>query len=89
MILKQLQTDKYSDEVIIEVLNNKENPVVISFISPFDKNHVTVPVWTYFFEQKFYVFTGANSLKIKAIKSGLTNFSIVIVDNNSFPVVFS
>lgn len=89
MTLKLLTTDKYSDEVIKNLLNSNENPVVISFIAPVDKNLVTIPVWTIFFDQKFYIFTGAKSLKIKAIKNGLTNFSLAIVDKKSFPDVYS
>ena len=90
MQLPNLPTNKFKEQDIIDLVNSNNNPVSISFNSPYDDNLIiTVPVWTYFFNEKFYVFTGENSLKVKAIKKGLTNFSLIIIDKNSFPVVYS
>lgn len=82
--------NKYSKEMIDDFIKKNENPVIISFYSPKKKETIiTVPVWTFYFNQKFYIFTGEKSLKVKAIKLGLNNFSIIIVDKNSFPDVYS
>lgn len=81
---------KYSKELIDDFISRNENPVIISFNSPLDKNSIiTVPVWTFYYDQKFYFFTEKKSLKVEAIKSGLNNFSLIIVDKNSFPDVYS
>ena len=81
---------KYSENDIKNFISRKEHPVLISFNSPSEENQIiTVPVWTYFFEEKFYIFTGDKSLKVKAIKKGLHNFGLIIVDKNSFPDVYS
>ena len=83
------QNTKYSSEAIYQLINNNQNPVLISFISPNPPNNlITIPVWTYFYEDKFYSFTGKNSLKVKAIKKGMNNFSLIVVDKNSFPDVY-
>ena len=90
MTFSNLNLDKYSDQAINDLVTSNENPVLISFLSPIVKNLViTIPVWTYAFKDKFYIFTGKNSLKVKAIKKGLNYFSLIIVDKNSFPDVYS
>ena len=90
MTFSYVKSDKYSDQVINDLINSNENPVLISFLSPIKDNMIiTVPVWTFSFEDKFYIFTGKNSLKVKAIQKGFHSFNIIIVDKNSFPDVYS
>ena len=90
MHIPNLPTKKYKEQDILDLVNSNNNPVSISFNSPYGDNLIiTVPIWTYFFNGNFYLFTGKNSLKVKAIKKGLTNFSLIIIDKNSFPDVYS
>lgn len=90
MIIENLPMNKYKDQDIIDFVNSKNNPVTISFTSPYvDNMIITVPVWTYLDNGKFYLFTGKNSFKVRAIKKGLTNFSLLIIDKDSFPDVYS
>ncbi|MHA2363243.1 MAG: hypothetical protein ACXAC7_04750 [Candidatus Hodarchaeales archaeon] len=84
-----LHKHKYDEKDIDSFIEDNTNPVLISFMSPKNQLLVTIPVWTIYQDSKFYVFTGKKSLKVRAIKSGNQNFSITIVDKNSFPDVYS
>lgn len=88
MNFKNLKTSSYKEEYVAALLESNSNPVLISFLSSAN-DVITVPVWTYFYQGKFYLFTGIKSLKVKSIKQGFDRFSLIVVDKNSFPDVYS
>jgi len=77
--------NKYDPSQIQQLLDNSNNPVTLSYISVATKNPVSVPVWTFCFENKFYIFAGKKSKKVQAIEAGNNNISLVIINKEFYP----
>lgn len=82
-ISKQLK--KYDESQIKNLLGNSENPVTISYISKFSNDLVTIPIWTYFFESKYYCFASRKSKKVQSIEIGNTDVSLLIINRQYYP----
>ena len=82
-----LNQTKYSDDQILSITQSNQNPVTISYISPTSNMMTAVPIWIKYFKEKFFMFTGKQSPKVKAIQAGNTNFGMIIINRTSFPVV--
>lgn len=77
--------NKYDPSQIQQLLDDSNNPVTLSYISIATKNPVSVPVWTYYFENKFYIFAGKKSKKAQAIEAGNIDVSLLIISQKFYP----
>ena len=75
-------------ELLNYLLNTNTHPIVISF-TDIHGNLISTPVWSYYHQDDgyFYMFTSKNSMKVRAIEQGNTEFGLIIINKNSFPVV--
>lgn len=71
-----------------DLILKNSNPSVFTYISIKSGYPITIPVWTYHFDNKFYIFTGENSQKAKTIRKGNTQVNLTVINNNSFPAVY-
>ena len=83
LILEQLM--KYNIVEIKNLVKKSKNPVTLTFLSKSTNKPVTLPIWTYFFDNKFYCFTGGKSKKVQAIKSGNKDVSLLIINRKYYP----
>lgn len=81
----QEQLKKYDVVQIENLLRGSKNPVTLTYLSKVKNIPVTVPIWTFFYENKFYCFTGGKSKKVQAIRSGNTAVSLLIIDRKFYP----
>ena len=68
-----------------EFINDINNVITYSFTHPSSKRIVSVPVWAYKHDNKFYIFGGRKSLKCKSIDAGYNKVSLVVVNNKQYP----
>jgi hypothetical protein len=80
-----IQIKNYSKESILKLIKGSENPVTFTFITKSSNKPITIPIWTFFHENKFYCFAGGKSKKVQSIKSGNTDVSLLIINRNFFP----
>ncbi len=74
-----------SDQEIINYLNQRENVITISFISPYSGIPHMCPVWGVFFNGRFFFQAEDYSTKIKFIKNGNEKIGISVIDPHQFP----
>ncbi len=74
-----------SDQEIIDYLNQRENIITISFVSPYSGIPHMCPVWGIFFNGRFIFQAEDYSTKIKSIKSGNEKIGISVIDPHQFP----
>lgn len=73
-----------SDEEIIEYLNQRENIITVSFISPYSGIPHMCPIWGIFFNGRFFFQTEDYLSKVKSIENGY-KIGVSIVDPQQFP----
>ena len=83
MVIIKSPLQKFSLEEIQEVLENRSNPNVFTFLS--GDNPVTIPIWTLYHNQKFYIFANKTSQKVKSIEMGNTKVALNIISNDNYP----
>lgn len=81
----QDQLKRYDMDQIRNLLRQSENPVALTYLSKSANNLVTIPIWTYFYGDKFFCFAGGKSKKVQAIKSGNTSVSLLIINRKFYP----
>ncbi|MHA2101321.1 MAG: hypothetical protein ACW99A_21905 [Candidatus Kariarchaeaceae archaeon] len=64
---------------------DKDNPVSLTYLSKTDNKPITIPIWTLFYENKFFCFASRNSKKVLAIESGNSEVSLLIINKQLFP----
>jgi hypothetical protein len=74
-----------SDEEIIKYINQRENIITISFISPHTGIPHMCPVWGIFLDDRFIFQSEDYSVKIKAMKKGNEKIGVSIIDPQLFP----
>ena len=79
------QVRNYSKESILDLISNQENPVSLTFISISSNKPISIPIWTYFHEDKFYCFASGSSKKVQSIKTGNNIISLLIINKNFYP----
>jgi nitroimidazol reductase NimA-like FMN-containing flavoprotein (pyridoxamine 5'-phosphate oxidase superfamily) len=80
-----LKLNNFSEDQIKEVLSNTSNPITLSYISKYQNKPITVPIWTYIHDNKFYIFTSKKSKKVQSIESGNVDVSILIINKEFYP----
>jgi hypothetical protein len=85
MEIIQEQIKKHNTIEIQNLLKKSRNPVALTYLSKSNNKPVTLPIWTYFYNNKFYCFAGGKSKKVKAIKSGNTEISLLIINREYYP----
>ncbi|MFW9778212.1 MAG: hypothetical protein ACFFE8_05095 [Candidatus Heimdallarchaeota archaeon] len=81
----QEQLKKYNIQQIQRLLGGSENPVTLTYLSKVRKLPISVPIWTFFYENKFYCFAGNKSKKVQAIRSGNTDVFLLIINRKAYP----
>ncbi len=76
---------KIRDEEIINYINQRENVITISWVSPYTGILHSCPVWGIFFDGRFYFQTEDYLAKTKAIKKGYNQIGITIINPQQFP----
>lgn len=69
-----------------DLLYSNLHPVVLSFID-LKGSIVSTPVWTYFHNNHFYFFSSKKSMKVRTVENGNTEFSVLLIRRDSYPVV--
>ncbi|MHA1990138.1 MAG: hypothetical protein ACW981_01315 [Candidatus Hodarchaeales archaeon] len=79
------QIKNYPKNSALELIEIPENPVAYTFITETSNKPITIPIWTFFYQNKFYCFAGDKSKKVQSIKSGNTDVSLLIINKSFFP----
>ena len=66
------------------MLNSPNTPTLFSYES--SQGPVGLPVWTYFHDEKFYIFSGKTSKKVQAIESGKNKVSLIFLNLDGYPM---
>jgi hypothetical protein len=74
-----------SDKEIIDYINQRENIITISFISPYSDIPHMCPVWGIFHDGKFIFQTDDYSAKVKAIEKGNHKIGVSIANPKQYP----
>ena len=76
-----------SNEEVLEYINSGEmHPTVLSFVDPNTQFHHLLPVWTIFYNEKFYFSTDDFTKKYKVIEKQPTKIGLSIMDRDSYPI---
>lgn len=70
-------------EETLNVIENADNPTVLTFIS--EDTPITIPIWTMYKDEKFYIFASKTSNKVKSIENGSTKVALNIINNDYYP----
>ncbi|MCY3411135.1 MAG: hypothetical protein INQ03_05795 [Candidatus Heimdallarchaeota archaeon] len=76
----------FGKEIITELIMSNKNPNVISFKNTASRL-LSTPVWTYFWNEQFFLFSYKDSMKVKTIEKGNIEFTLLIINRDSYPVV--
>ena len=74
----------YEQNQIVEILNNPENPIILTFES-IENNPISIPIWILSYEGKFYAFSSKNSQKVKTIEHGNCDVILLIINSKYYP----
>ncbi|MFW9820840.1 MAG: hypothetical protein ACFFE5_14625, partial [Candidatus Thorarchaeota archaeon] len=85
----QKQLKKYDLSQIQDLVTKPKNYVTLPYLSKKTQKPITLPIWTYFYGDKFYCFASGNSKKVKAIKAGNTTITLLIINKNFYPHLYS
>ncbi|MFX0114290.1 MAG: hypothetical protein ACFFB3_07070 [Candidatus Hodarchaeota archaeon] len=83
--MELIQIKNYSLNQIQNLINDPNNPVTFTYVSKSTKKAATIPIWTYYYEKKFYCFAGGNSKKVQAIKAGNKDIVLLIINREYYP----
>lgn len=74
----------YKEEQISEILNRADNPNILTFETKKDKKPITIPIWTFIHDNKFYIFSSKKSKKDKSIEYGNKDVLLLIINTELF-----
>ncbi|OLS25903.1 MAG: hypothetical protein HeimC3_11770 [Candidatus Heimdallarchaeota archaeon LC_3] len=80
-----LKLNKFDGDQVKDLISNINNPVTLAYLSKFKNNPITVPIWIYTYNNKFYIFTGKKSRKVQSIEFGNVDISLLIINRKFYP----
>ena len=80
-----LRIKNSSEDQIKGIISDKKNPVTLTYVSKFKNKPVTIPIWIYNWENRFYIFGGKKSKKVQSIEFGNTDVSLLIINREFYP----